>query len=415
MQIIAIDKRRYIAGVHWQTVEGGKSKAKQMLSQARKINSMLGSNCNAVFLGRRQYGLVTVPTKKIPAQPSLASSVRESGINDALLKFCLSESRNLWYVLAISNNNICPAGDSLFHEEGDADELIREITSSNEFELVESFDDAASSFEFLESHVTPHLKLRPLNSTALGLQFGIASAVLVLGIVGYQGYRYYEKIKNNKEAALYLAQQAALKTQKIESIKGEIDIHFPPVYKDKPFAQEVVDVCRRKVSELPINSKGWENSGYSCTANTYFAYWKYQDGSSYLSLPVFTMANTTDPKEPIPLAQGFEHEYGKLGDVELLTKEDASSRISEWARLVHGKLVVEWEPPVIKLVGKDAYFEGVELVSPFAIGRWSMTLEEATYLGDLPINTRTIPGLVLNRIDKKDNFLIEGEIYVQSN
>lgn len=415
MQIIAVDKKRYIAGVHWQTVEGGSSKAKQMLTQARKLNSMLGGSSNAVFLGRRQYGLVTAPSKKISALPSLASSIRESGIDDALLKFCLSEAGDFWYVVAISDNLILPAGDSIFTEESEADDLIGEITSNYEFEVVESFDDAAASFEFLESNVTPHLKLRDLHGASLKNNLGIASAVLTLAIGGYQGFQYYKTIKANKKSALLFAQQAALKTQKIAAIESEMAIHFPAIYKEKPLAQEVIEACREQVSVLPINSKGWENSGYACTANTYLAYWKYKAGSSFLSLPIYTKANISDPEKPIPLPQVFEHEYTKCGDVELLTKEDAFSRISEWARLVRGKLTIAWEAPATKLVGKDTYFEGVEVVSPFAIGHWQMNIEEITYLGDLPINTQSIPGLVLNRIDKNNNCLIQGEIYVQSN
>ena len=184
MQIIAIDKKRYIAGCHWQTVEGRSSKAKQMLTQAQKLNSMLGGSSNAVFLGRRQYGLVTVSSKEIPAQPSLASSIRESGNDDALLKFCLSEAGDLWYVVAISGNLILPAGDSVFKTESEADDLIVETTSNYEFELVENYEDAAAAFEFLENNVTPHLKLRALHDNSIGKHLGIATAVLILCIGG---------------------------------------------------------------------------------------------------------------------------------------------------------------------------------------------------------------------------------------
>jgi hypothetical protein len=132
-------------------------------------------------------------------------------------------------------------------------------------------------------------------------------------------------------------------------------------------------------------------------------------------LPVFTKANTADPKDPLPVPQAIEQEYSKTGEVELLTKEDAFSRLSEWSRLVQGKLTVSWNPPATQIVGKDLYFEGVEIVSPFVIGGWQMEIDKATYLEDLPTNTQAIPGLVISGIDKKDNFLIQGEIYVQSN
>ena len=415
MEIIAIDKKRYIAGAHWQTVDGRSTKSKQMLTQARKINSMLNSGCNAVFLGRRQYGLVKVPSKTIPAAPSLASSIRESGIDDALLKFCLSEAGDLWYVVAISGNNILPAGDSIFRDEGGADELIVEITSSYEFDQVENFQDAVASFEFIEQHIKPHLKLRALNSAHLGYQLGIASAILVLGFGGYQGFQYYQSIKNNKAKALLFAQQAALKTEKIATIKGQLDLYFPPVYRDAHLAQEMIETCREKISEIPIYSNGWENSGYACTENSYLAYWKYKDGCSFLDLPVFSKINVSDPKKPLPLSQGFEHSYAKKGEMELLSQDEAFTRLSEWARVIHGNLTIEWQPPAVKLVGKDMYFEGVEIASPFAIGSWRLNLEGATYLLDLPIDTQTIPGLVLTRIDKKDNLLIQGEIYVKSN
>jgi len=414
MQIIAIDKKRYIAGCHWQTVEGGSSKAKQMLTQAQKLNSMIRGGNNAVFLGRRQYGLVTVSSKKIPAQPSLASSIRESGIDDALLKFCLSDKGDLWYVVAISGNLILPAGDSIFKTESEADDLVVEITSSYEFELVKSFEDAAAAFEFIESNITPHLKLRILHDTSIGKNIGIASVVLILGFGGYQGFQHYQKIKANKEEALYFAQQAAMKTQKIEAIQSKLGEYFPPVYKEKPRAQDVIETCRKNVSGLPINSKGWANSGYACTANTYFAYWKYKEGCSFLVLPIYTKVNPSTPQKPLPLSQIFEHEYVKSGDVKLLTVEGAFSRLSEWARLVRGKLTISWDVPAKKLVGKDAYFEGVEVESPFSIGHWQMDIENTPYLGDLPPNTQNIPGLVLNNIDKKDKFLIQGEIYVQS-
>ena len=415
MEIIAIDKKRYIAGAHWQTVDGGGKNSKQMLTQARKLNSLLDSSCNAVFLGRRQYGLVKATNKKIPPLPSLASSIRESGIDDALLKFCLSEEGNLWYVVAISGSNILPDGDTIFAEEKAADDLIGEITSHYEFDRLENFQDAVASFEFLEKSVTPHLKLRALHGSGFGLHLGIASAVLVLGFGSYQGFQYYQTIKANKAKALLFAQQAALKSQKIEAIKGQMEVFFPPVYRDKALAQDIIETCRQKMSEIPINSRGWENSGYACSQNSYLAFWKYQEGCSFLDMPVYSKVNATDPTNPVPLPQVFTHEYVKMGEVELLTLENAFSRLSEWARLVHGKLTVEWKAPVKKVVGKDAYFEGVEVVSPFAIGTWLINIEKDTYLKDLPANTQTIPGMVLNTIEKRDNLRIQGEIYVQNN
>lgn len=415
MQIIGIGKKRYIAGAHWQTVEGGSSKPKKMLSEARKLNSMIGGSNNAVFLGRRQYALVSVPSKKkLQILPSLASSIRESGIDNALLKFCLSEQGNLWYVLAISDGLILPEGDSVFEDEDSIDDHISEITATYEFDIVQSYEDAADAFEFLENNVVAHLKIRTLYGKPLGLQLGVATLVLCLGIGGYQGFRYYQKIANNKAEALRFAEQAAMKSQKIEAINGQLDVYFPPLYKELPVAQEVIETCRENVSSLPINSNGWELSGYVCTTGSYFPKWKYLDGVSFLKLPIYSKPNITVPKEPVPTPQVVEHEYGKLGEVELLSKEEAFLRMSEWARLSRGNIAITWEQPARKIVGKDAYFEGVEIVSPFTKGRWQMSIEETTYLTDLPMNTQGVPGLVLNQIAKTDNFIIQGEIYVQS-
>ena len=367
------------------------------------------------FLGRRQYGLVELPGKKISPLPSLAYPLGNPGINDALLKFCLREEGDLWYVVAISGNNILPDGDSIFTEERGADDLIGEITSSYEFDLVENYQDAVASFEFLEQNVTPHLKLKALHGTGYVLHVVIASAVLILSFGGYQGFQYYQTIKANKEKALLFAQQAAMKSQKIEAIKGQMDLHFPPLYRDKPLAQDVIRTCREKISAIPLNSRGWANSGYACSEKSYLAFWNYQEGCSFLDLPVYSKVNTDDPKNPIPLPQNFEHEYVKKGEEELLTKGDAFIRMSEWVRLVHGKLTIAWQPAAQKVVGKDAYFEGVEVVSPFAIGVWDIVIEKEMYLKDMPADAQTIPGLVLNIIEKKDNLRIQGEIYVQSN
>lgn len=280
--VVTVSGNKYAAGLYWQPspdkgiAKAAREVAKQPGFQAEFFCVRPGTKAQSVG----QFGLGIAAAGHKSGMPSLAACLANQQPGSWAGAFRVTEGI---YFIAVRDDLIDPDGDAWFAHDDDAHSRLEQEISRGGLtniycptEWGVQGSETTSITSILGGRKDVTLQDVGIPKSLLYVLF----FVLLIGIIGYGGYSFWQA----KEEERMAQEAAALQAQMDAQRANRPAVQYPKTWQDSPLPMDYMRACEQALSKLRSEYLGWTVASISCTGSNLSVSWA-RGAEGYAEVP----------------------------------------------------------------------------------------------------------------------------------
>ncbi len=297
---VRVGGKDYVAGLHWELVEVDRLGA--VRARLKKDLGSKGIVCHRRHRESISLGWADTGGENI-AGNSLALAIADCHAEPWMGIFELREG--LWWYIAISKEKEIVSSSDKVGTRAEVERLMSENQGLGEWsEVLEgASEDLESRLEDARKQDTKLHRVRRLQGDARRRAIVVAAGVFMLGgaVAGWQWYSHRAQAERERERMIREKESAAARLKAM-----------PLPWSIPPDGGELIGQCRKTVSHLMLDVKGWKPAEATCSSSGATVVWKRDDFGNAADAP--GVLSTTGDGSSSFHPWSLQHAGGKAHD-----------------------------------------------------------------------------------------------------